>query len=75
MQAYVPDCLKAEEWIRLQTCSVRRDDWKRFRRRVGTTDWEGAFDRLERFANPLCWGVIGLSILFFLPLFLRILGT
>jgi len=73
MQVYVPDCLKAEELFRHQTCDVGGSSRKRFKRLVETTDWEGEGARLEQYANPACWGVIGLSVLYFLPVCLKAL--
>ncbi|HOI73362.1 MAG TPA: hypothetical protein PLO63_04370 [Syntrophales bacterium] len=46
---------------------------KRGRHLVEAGDWEKALSRLEQTAAPACWGVIGLSILYFIPFCLHIL--
>lgn len=73
MQAYVPDCLRSEEMFRLRACDTGGSLLKRGRHLVETTDWEKALSRLERTAAPACWGVIGLSLLYFIPFCLYIL--
>jgi hypothetical protein len=74
MQAYVPDCLRAEELVRLRACDVRRNFMSGFRMLVETTDWKAEVQNLERLAGPLCWGVIGASILYFLPVLFTVLS-
>ncbi|NPU83873.1 MAG: hypothetical protein HPY65_05245 [Syntrophaceae bacterium] len=73
MQAYVPDYLRSEELFRLRACTDGGSLLKRVRHLVETTGWERELSRLERAAGPVCWGVIGLSLLYFIPFCLHIL--
>ncbi|PKN34544.1 MAG: hypothetical protein CVU61_08570 [Deltaproteobacteria bacterium HGW-Deltaproteobacteria-19] len=73
MQVYVPDCLRAEELFRLRTRDAEGNLRKRFNHLVETTDWDRELSRLERAAGPACWGVIGLSLLYFIPFCLSLL--
>jgi hypothetical protein len=46
---------------------------KRFRRFIETADWDQALLQKEKWVNRGCWFLVGLSLLYFVPILARFL--